>query len=141
MNGSEALRLANLIANLVPGTKIGEDTAVAWALVLDDVRLDDATAALRTIYREQGNDREFGPRRIEPDDILREVKRMRQARIAAGPEYQPSRHDLTPEETKAELREHWRIVGDGGTPPTAAALPQGVPNRPITRALTRSVNR
>lgn len=122
MNTVEAVQLTRQVAALAPGTRIGADSPVAWALVLDDVSIADALTALRTVYRDHGNDQEYGPRRIEPDDILREVKRIRNQRITNAPPYVPSRNDLTPEQELAELRAYRHAVGNGHQPEQRQAI-------------------
>lgn len=80
MNHTETVKLCRMIASLCPSQKLDQYTPDAWALVLDDIPFDDAMIAMRTIYREQGDDQEW-VRKIEADDIIREVRRVRALRV------------------------------------------------------------
>lgn len=121
MRPSEAVDLVALVSALCPGQKWTEHTPDAWSAVLDDVPYPDAVAAMRKLYRERGNDAEFGPRRIEADDILREVRRIREARVKAAPPFYPSSPDLSPVEQARELRAYLAAAASSDAP----AVPPG----------------
>ena len=124
MKATEVVKIIGIIRTLCPTQKLDEHTPEAWELVLDDIRYDDAAIAVRTLYRERGNDQEWGGRRIEADDIIREVKRMRARRIDENPLPPPPRNDMTPVEYIAWRRQITKQIADGNPPPPPAALPQ-----------------
>lgn len=84
MNLTEATKLCAIVSQLCPKQTFEEYTPDAWQLVLDDIPIADAVAAVRTVYRDQGSDQWLGRREIEADDILREVRRVRDKRIDDG---------------------------------------------------------
>ena len=95
MKPSETAALTAIVQALCPGQKIEQNSWRAWHVVLGDLSYTDCEAAVRLIYRERDRD-EFGYRRIEPDDILREVRAVRARRIdAAGDALLPP-SDLSP---------------------------------------------
>ena len=79
MNRRETVKLVAAVKALCPSQKFEEVTPDAWNIVLDDVHFDEALAAVKRIYREQGNDAQW-VRVIEADDIIRQVKRDRSGR-------------------------------------------------------------
>lgn len=122
MNSTETLALTRLVKALCPSQKLDEMTPDAWALVLDDIRYEDAKIAIRNVYRNQGDDREW-TRKIEADDILREVRRNRNAIIEAAADPIPP-SGLTPAETLTWLRDARRSIADGRPPsPVILAMP------------------
>jgi hypothetical protein len=112
VNRTDAVKLARMIRALCPSQKLDEHTPDAWAIVLDDVRYEDAVAAVRIYYRERGNDEEWGGRRIEADDILREVKRLRNDRIVRFGDIAPP-PGMSELEQRTWLRESRRLIADG----------------------------
>lgn len=112
MNPVEAVQIVGIVRALCPAQKFDRMTPDAWQIVLSDVRLEDAQLAVRSLYRDFGNDEEFGPRRIEADDILRQVRRLRAERIAAHPELVPPFFDSVAEDI-AWRRDALRRIGDG----------------------------
>lgn len=66
MTRSETARLLAIAAGVDQRT-IGDADVQAWQMVLHDIPLEAATAALRAHYREQ-------TRRIMPADIVQRVK-------------------------------------------------------------------
>lgn len=139
MTELEVCDLIEFVAALCPGQKWAPKTPAAWSLVLDDVSLTDGQAAVRRIYREHGTDQEFGARRIEADAILREVRRMRAARLdSAAPETFVPPPGLTTAEYIAWHRAALRAVGDG------QRIPVGdrgqLEDRPALRVLTRTTD-
>jgi hypothetical protein len=122
VNNSEAVTLWRLVKALCPTQPMDEATPDAWAIVLNDIRFEDAQAAVRTIYRDLGNDQEWGGRRIEADDIIREVRRIRERRLAEHPPLDPP-SGLSEIEYRSWLRHTRQAIADGRQIPRPA-LPQ-----------------
>lgn len=72
MNEQETAALIRMVKALCPAQKFDEYTPDAWLLVLDDVPIDAAVAALKPLARTC--------RFIAPADIADEIKRQRAAR-------------------------------------------------------------
>lgn len=123
MNRTDTVKLCRFVRSLCPDQKFDQFTPDAWAIVLDDVRYEDAIVAVRKIYRELGNDEAWGSRKIEADDIVRQVKRTRSDIIAGsiGAHHPPA--GLSPVEYLAWYRDLARRLGDGEhvTPPAIEA--------------------
>lgn len=84
MNMKETVALIAAIKALCPSQKFEENTHRAWHLVLDDIPFTDAQAAIKTIYRTQGNDLQWN-RTIEADAIIRQVNRDNTRHVETGP--------------------------------------------------------
>lgn len=121
MNNSEAVKLFRLVKAFCPAEQFDEHTPDAWAIVMNDIRYDDAQIAVRTLYRDRGNDQEWGGRKIEADDIIREVRRIRAERVARHPEIDPP-PGLTDLQYLDWLRATRKAIADGQTI-TQPALP------------------
>lgn len=133
MNATETVKLCAIIHALCPAQKFDEFTADAWAGVLDDIPFNDAQTAVRTIYRTQGSDAEW-VRRVEADDIIREVKRVRNKRLAEHPALIPP-PGLSVLEEQRWMRRAIKAVGDGETvPDTRGELTM----RPVTLMIEAS---
>jgi hypothetical protein len=78
VNVKQTVELIAFIKSLCPSQKFEEATHRAWAMVLNHTDFRDAQAAVSTIYKTQGSDTEW-VRRIEADDIIREVARHKRA--------------------------------------------------------------
>jgi hypothetical protein len=74
---SEAETLVNTVKALCPAQAMDDLAAAAWQLVLDDVQLSDAMAAVRQIARRPTDKALF----IDPRQVLTEVRRIRGKRI------------------------------------------------------------
>jgi hypothetical protein len=83
VNVKETVQLIAVIKALCPSQKFEEITHRAWQMVMSDIPYKDAQAAVRTIYRDQGDDAQWN-RTIEADDIIRQVKRDRTRRTETG---------------------------------------------------------
>lgn len=134
MNTTDALELVQLVKALCPGTPMEPGTPRAWAMVLRDVSVKDAGEAVRRVYLNGGSDRELGARRLEPDDVLREVRRMRQERVAAAPPFVPVDPDASPVAQINAQRAYYRAAADGKPLPALPAegrrsLSMGDPSR------------
>lgn len=81
MNLAETADLLRTIRAICPAQAQDEYSPEAWNLVLDDVPLPDATAAVRRIARSASPK----PLWIDPRQILNEVRRIRAARRDATP--------------------------------------------------------
>ena len=136
MTPTECVRLVGIVRALCPGQKLDEYTPDAWLTVLDDVSFDDAREAVRIVYRDRGNAEEYGPRRVEADDILREVRAIRRRRIDAQPLPAPPA-GLDTGEYLQWLRGTLKAAGDGTLEPTQAEL--GRLRRALTAPLTRTL--
>jgi hypothetical protein len=130
MNCTETVRLCAIIRALCPSQKFDDMTPDAWSIVLDDIPFADAETAVRTIYREQGSDAEW-IRRIEADDIIREVKRVRARRLESCPNLLPP-PGLSVEAEVAWLRGARRAVADGQPVPDTRGELVG---RPVALAI------
>jgi hypothetical protein len=113
MNNSETVMLCRVIKSLCPSQPLDQYSPDAWAIVLDDIGFDEAKEAVRVIYREQGSDQEW-IRRIEADDIIRQVKRVRRQRIDKIGDIVPPA-GLTQAEERAWLKDTYRRAAIGET--------------------------
>lgn len=114
MNLTEATQLCGMVSQLCPKQKFEDFTPDAWQLVMDDITLADAVKAVRTVYRTQGSDQQWGSRQIEPDDIIREVKRVVNRRLEAyGPIIPPAELADDPRAEADWLREFRRRIASG----------------------------
>lgn len=139
MTPSECVELVEVVRQLCPGQKLEQNTWRAWLVVLGDYSQADCLAGARTAYREHYNAEEFGYRRIEADDIDREVRAIRARRIdAAGDALLPPTYlsvraaiDWQRRATKAAAN------GDPIPPNGRGALKA----RPVRQALTQQSGR
>ena len=135
MNATETARLCAIIHALCPSQKFDEWTPDAWSMVLEDIPFNDAQGAVRTVYREQGSDAEW-VRRIEADDIIREVKRVRVRRLESHPQLIPPA-GLSVAAELAWLKRARKAVADGHqVPNTRGELVE----RPVTLAIEAAVS-
>ncbi len=74
MNVTETTQLCKLVRALCPAQRWEDETPVIWAGVLREIRLEDATEAVRKLGATE--------RFIAPSDIAAEVKAIRNARLA-----------------------------------------------------------
>lgn len=81
MKPTEVVAVVRLISAMCPAQKIDEYTSDAWMPLLEDVRFEDAQAALKNLGREL--------RFIAPSDICREVRRIRGQRLHDNPMPEP----------------------------------------------------
>lgn len=73
MNAEEAAHLCKLAKTISPSQPVDEFTPAAWALILEDVRFEDAREALKQL----GGEQEW----LHVSHIVKRVKRMRSARV------------------------------------------------------------
>lgn len=114
MNREEAVILCRAVRALCPSQQWDSHTPDAWALVLDDVRIEDAQDALKALKGRQTW--------IDVSDILQEVRKARAKRIERYGHYDPPA-ELDPDDTEAYtqwLADTRRAIGDGDTPERAA---------------------
>ena len=106
MRESEAAELLIKCAAFDQRT-IGEADALAWAEVLDDLRLPDALAAVSAHYVASRD-------RITVFDVRAGVKGIREARLAEAPEPIPP-HELVddPDAYRAWMRQARSRIADG----------------------------
>lgn len=81
MTLDETADLLRTIRAICPAQAQDEFTPEAWNLVLDDIAMPDAMAAVRRIARST----DTKPLWIDPRQILNEVRRVRTARLDATP--------------------------------------------------------
>lgn len=106
MNATEAFTLVRMVRAICPSQKLDEFSPDAWAVVLSDIRFQEAHEAVANL----GRTNHF----IDPVDIRTEVKRVRTRRIEAhGYPVPPA--GLTTAKTITWLREAWQQIGDGET--------------------------
>ena len=72
MNAEETATLCRMIRALCPGQPMDDETPVIWAVVLEDLAMGDALAALKIVARRQVF--------IAPSDLLTEARKIRSAR-------------------------------------------------------------
>jgi hypothetical protein len=116
MTPAEAITLCRMVKALCPQQAFDSYTPDAWALVLADVRLQDAKDAAVAVARRQPF--------VAPSEIIAEVKRIRGERIARHGELVPP-EDLDPDNTEAYaswLRDARQAIGDGVDPPPVPEL-------------------
>lgn len=129
MNAEEAAILCRFAKAACPQQAIDEHTPAMWALLLAEVRLEDAKVALVNVTRSKPF--------VAPAEIIGEVKRIRAKRIADAGDLTPP-PNLTPLETTAWLREARRRVGDGETVDDVAAYGElRARHLPDLRAITQ----
>lgn len=73
MNHTEAMTICRVVAAMCPAQKFDEHTPDAWALVLDDIRIEDAKAAVVALGKRSPW--------ISPAEIRAEVARIRARRV------------------------------------------------------------
>ena len=133
MNHLQTVQLVRVVASLCPNQKLDEYTADAWAMILDDIRYEDAQQAVKDIYRQPLG--EQWTRKIEASHILDQVRKTRNAKIVAyGPIEPPP--DLDPTTYPAWLRQARTAIAND-TPPDRPILER----RPMPNmtSITRSV--
>lgn len=116
MNAEEAVALCRFTAACCPAQKFDEFTPDAWGLILADIRLVDAKDAVVEIKKTSTW--------VDPSDIIREVRKVRAARIAQHGELIPPANldpDNVPEYVKW-LRAAREAIGDGNPPPAVPEL-------------------
>lgn len=116
MSPEEAVKICAFTSACCPAQKFDEYTPDAWGLILADVRFEDAKAAVVEIKKNSTW--------VDPSDIIREVKRVRSARIAQHGEIVPPA-DLDPDnvlEYTKWLRAAREAIGDGNPPPAVPEL-------------------
>lgn len=73
MTPIEAIRLCRLVKACCPQQQIDEYTPDAWAVLLDDLRAEDCTEAVKNLARRQPF--------VAPSEIRSEVTRIRNERV------------------------------------------------------------
>lgn len=106
MKLTEVVNLVRLLRAIAPAQKFDDYTAEAWQPILDDVRTEDAFAAVK----ELGKRLPF----ISPADIRAEVRRMRSERMRHAD--QSFRHHGDPDNVAdymRQLKDHRAAIADG----------------------------
>lgn len=114
MNATEALTLCRFVKACCPQQTIDEYTPDAWLDLLGDLRFNDCREAVRNLGRQQ----HF----IDPADIRKEVRRIRERRLAEHPPIDPPDNIRTDTQYRLWLRTTRQQIADGGVI-TQTALP------------------
>jgi hypothetical protein len=130
MNNTEAVLLLRKVRAYRPAMIIDDLTGAAWQEALDDIRLEDATAAVREIGRRTSD-------WIDPAMVRAEVKKIRGTRVNAGeaeltpPPWRDQQHYLT------WLLESRQRLANGETPAAinASTAARALTARPIDEVL------
>lgn len=113
MNPQEALTLTRMVAAICPQQRFDEFTPDAWGSLLEDVRFEDAQAAVKNLGRQQVF--------IAPSEILTEVRRIRNRRLETNPLPDPP-DGLTVAGFIAWQRDTTRQIADGERTTTIAEI-------------------
>lgn len=100
MNAEETTRICRAIAGIKPAQYFDDETPALWAVILADVRYEDARQAVITL----GGTARF----IDPSDIKAEVRRIRDERLKHS--------DLVMADTPEEKRAIIKAIADGEIP-------------------------
>lgn len=92
MNATETAKLCAAIAQTAPAQKFDDATPAFWAVILEDVRYEDAREAIVTLLKKQPF--------VAPADIIAEVRRIRLARLERSDHVLS---DVDPDEVQAWL--------------------------------------
>jgi hypothetical protein len=106
MKLTEVVTLVRLLRAIAPAQKFDDYTAEAWHPLLDDIRHEDAMAAVK----ELGKRLPF----ISPADIRTEVRRLRSERMRHAD--QSFRHHGDPDDVAdymRQLKDHRAAIADG----------------------------
>lgn len=137
MNAEEALHLCKLAKTISPAQAVDEFTPAAWALILEDIRFEDARLALKQLGGEQ--------QYTHVSDIVQRVKRIRRDRVLDfGPLPDPPPH-IDPDNTRALIqwqKETTEAIADGDYRRPESAAPDAIGKRDVIRELgqVRSVD-
>lgn len=132
MNAEQAAHLCKLAKTISPAQAVDEFTPVAWALILEDIRFEDAREALKQLGGEQ--------QYTHVSDVVQRVKRIRRDRVLDfGPLPDPPRH-IDPDDQPAHsrwLKETTLAIADGRlTRDADSTTPDALtPNRDVIREL------
>lgn len=113
MNKQEAATVCRVVRTLCPAQKFDEQTPDMWGIVLVDTRFEDAKLAVANLGKVQAF--------IAPAEIIAEVKRIREKRLADHPEPTPP-DGLSPCEYQRWLKDVRRQIADGNPPEPPAQL-------------------
>lgn len=105
MNVAEATRLCRLIAACSPAQKFEAETPAVWAGVLERVRLEDATEAVRQVVASSAW--------VAPADIIARVRDIRRERLETADGLVPNVDPDDPVGYARELAAITRAAGDG----------------------------
>jgi hypothetical protein len=125
VNAQEAVNVCRFVA-AVTGQQMDALAPDVWGVVLAAVNIADAKAATVNLAKSR--------RVIVPADIVSEVRRIREARIAAVGDLTPP-PGLGEAEERAWLRDARRVIGDGGTVDTAR---DGLRHRNVQAVVTKA---
>lgn len=104
MNKTEAITLCRFVKACCPQQTLDEYTPDAWAMLLDDVRFNDAREAVTDLAKRQNF--------ISPAEIRLTVANIRRDRLNHAPDYQPP-PGLTDAEYIGWLKQTRRLIADG----------------------------
>lgn len=110
MNHEQAVKVTRAVKAMCPAQAWDEATPDVWAVVLQRVRYEDATAAVERLGARQ--------RFIAPSEVVDEVAVIRSGRLEGVDQYR-GHYTGDPDDARAELdwwRDSIRRVGDGEEP-------------------------
>jgi hypothetical protein len=110
VNHEQAVLVTRAVRAMCPAQTIDEATPDFWAVILRDVRYEDATVAVERLGAKQ--------RFIAPSEIVDEVAVIRSVRLDGVDQYR-GHYTGNPDDARAELdwwRNSLRRIGDGEQP-------------------------
>lgn len=105
MNATETARICDAISQIKPSQRFDTDTPALWAVILADVRYEDARQAVLNL----GGRQQY----IDPSDIITEVRRIRDDRIDRTELPVPNASPDDPAAYAAEYRALRLAIADG----------------------------
>lgn len=125
MDINETTRICKAIASIKPAQYMAEETPAFWAMILTDVRYEDARQAVINL----GGKTKF----IDPSDIITEAKAIRNARLGAA-----GIGNRTLGDTPEEHRKRVKAIADGEATPPQAQI-EGPQDVRLTEALASGI--
>lgn len=105
MNATETARICDAISQIKPAQRLDTETPAFWAVILSDIRYEDARQAVLNL----GGRQQF----IDPSDIIAEVKRLRDDRVDRTEMPVPNANPDDPAAYAAEYRALRLAIADG----------------------------
>ena len=117
MNAQDAAQLCRLAKTISPSQPVDEFTPAAWALILEDVRFEDARQALKQL----GGEQEW----LHVSHIVKRVKKIRSERVSRYFANVQPPAGLDAAEYDRWYRDTVRRIGDGDYEPEPPAAIEG----------------
>ena len=105
MNATETAKICDAISQIKPAQRFDTETPAFWAVILSDVRYEDARQAVLNL----GGRQQF----IDPSDIIAEVRRLRDDRVDRTEMPVPNASPDDPAAYAAEYRALRLAIADG----------------------------